>query len=102
MPTHLINSPLDDQASSTSWHQLLKHLLKVNGHLFEGTFNSFVLALIEDLNEFLNRRSGFVEILSSSQKLISLLCEVVILLESFLVYMGEFLESFVDIVKFFH
>jgi hypothetical protein len=97
----LINASLDDETSSTRWYKLLENLLEIACYLFECTFYGLVLPLIENLHEFLDGSRRLVQIFSPIQQLISLLGEVAVLFECLLVYMSEFLQTFVDGLKFF-
>jgi hypothetical protein len=60
--------------------------------LLEGSFDSLVFALIKSLDEFLDTLCGIIQISTSFEKIITLFGEIRVLLERFLVDMGEFLE----------
>ena len=94
----LIDSSLDDETSAARWDELLKHFFEVAGNLLEGSFDRFILPLIQDFNKFFDRLGGLVQVFSTLEKLIPLFCEVIVLFESLLVDVGEFLETLVDVM----
>lgn len=93
--TYRIDLLLHDQTARASRDQLLEDFLEVGGYLFECSFDSFVLPLVQVFDQLLNGLGRFVEFLASLEQLITLLCEVVVLFECFLVDMCELLERFV-------
>ena len=94
--TYLVNFSLDNQPPAASGNKFFEHFLEVFRYLFEGPFNRFILALIQHLDEFLNRLCRRVEVLSTLDKLISLLSEVIVLFKGLLVDMRKLLEAVVD------
>ena len=100
--THLIDTPLDYQPTSTSRYQLLEDLLKVLRDLLECALNCFVLALIKNFYELLDRLRRLVKIFATLDELVALLGEVVVLFERFLVDMRELLEPLVHGMQLLH
>ena len=47
--TYPVNSALDDQASTTCRHELLKDFFEILRNLLESTLDGFVLSLVKDL-----------------------------------------------------
>ena len=66
--------------------------------MLERTLNGLVFALVKNLDKFLNRLGRLVKVFSPLEKLIALLRETVVLLESLLVDVRKLLEAFIDIV----
>jgi len=100
--THPILLSLEhNQPSSTSRNQLVKHLLKVLRDLFESPLNRFVLPRVEHINEFQDRVLRFVEFFLSSDELVPLFREGLILFVGFLVDVGETFQSFIHFAKLF-
>lgn len=92
---------LYDQSSLPSRNKRFKHLFKVTRDLLERPFNSLVFPLIERFNEFLYTLRRSVQLASPSEKLVSLLGEVIVLFKRLLVDVSELLQSFVDLVQAF-
>jgi len=97
--TYLINFPLDYQPPAASGNELFKNLLKVFRNLFKRSFDRFILALIQNLDKFLDRLCGFIKVFATLNQLIPLFCEVIVLLESLLVDVCELLEAVVDFLQ---
>jgi hypothetical protein len=83
--TYLVYSFLNDEPPSACRNEGLEDFRKVLRHLFESALDRFVLALIQNSNEFLDGGGRLLELLSSVEKFVALLGEVVVLLESLLV-----------------
>lgn len=98
--TYLINPLLDDQFALARRHKLIEYFLEVLRHLLERPLDRLILPLIKHFDQLLDGFSRLLEVLSSFKQLVALLCEVRVLLESFLVDVSKFLEGFVDSMKF--
>jgi hypothetical protein len=69
------------------------------GDLFEGALDSFVFALVEDVDEVFDGFAAAVELFLPGRQLVSLFREIFVLFEGFLVDVGVFLQGFVDFGK---
>jgi hypothetical protein len=94
-----ISSSLDHETATTGWDKPLENGGEFLGDLLEGSFDSLVFTLIQDLNELLNGRLRIIELLSALCQGISLTSEGIVLLESFLVDMLVLLKSLVDLLQ---
>ena len=95
----MVNSSLNDESSTSCRNKLLEDFFEVACDLLECPFDGLILPLVEYFNEFLNRLGRLVEVFSALNELVTLLCEVVVLLKRLLVDVGELLEAFVNIVQ---
>lgn len=95
----LVYSSLDDQSTSTSGNQALKHFLKVARHLLERPLDRLVLSLVEHLHKLLDRCCRVIQILASLQELIALFRKRVVLLKRFLVHVSKLFEALVHGMK---
>jgi len=93
-----IRLSLDDQPPPPGGDELLKHGGKFFAYLLKGPLNGLVLALIEDLDQFLDTRLAVVELGASFGKCVPLVREVVVLLKRLLVHMSVLLQRLVDFV----
>jgi hypothetical protein len=95
----LVDPTLYDKTTATSGYQLLEDLLEVLGNLLKSPFDGFILTLVQDIHELCDRVCRVFKVRSSLNKLVSLLGEVVVLFESFLVHMRELLQAFIHRVQ---
>jgi hypothetical protein len=93
---------LDHQAALARGHQPLEDRRKLPGHLLEGALDGLVLALVEVVDELLDRALRRVELRAPLLERVALLCEVVELLESLLVDVRVLLERLLDGVEPLH
>ena len=91
--THLIHALLHQQSPPPRRHKSFEYFFKVLGHHFERPLNSLVLALIQHINQVINRLCRILKVLPVLQQLISLLCKVGVLLKGLLVDMSKFFEG---------
>ena len=98
--SYLVDASLDDQLAPTCWHELLKHFLEVARDLLERPFDRLIFSLIQYFHEFLDGLGRLVEVLSTFEELITLLREVGILFERFLVHVGKLFQPFIDGMQF--
>lgn len=98
--TNLINPALNNESPASCGHELLEHLLEVLRNLLECPLDSLVLALIKHIDELADGVCRLVELRPALLELIALLREVVVLLECFLVDVGELLERLVNLMQF--
>jgi hypothetical protein len=90
----LVRFPLNHEATTAGGHKTLEDGGKLFGDLLEGSFNSFIFALIKDLYKFLDRSLRVVKFLSAFGKRVTLGSEAVVLFESFLIHMLVLLQGF--------
>ena len=90
---------MNNEASTSCWNKLLKDFFEVACDLLKCSLDGLILALVKYFNKFLNRLSRLVEVFAALDELVTLLREVVVLLKRFLVYVGELLEAFVNVVQ---
>jgi hypothetical protein len=95
----LIRLALDNQASATCGNETLEDGGKFLGDLLEGSFNSFIFALVKYFHEFLDRGLRVVKFLAAFGERVTLSGKAVVLLKSFLVYMLIFFEGFRDLLE---
>ena len=95
---NLVNPSLNDQPPPSCRNKPLKYLLEILRNLLEGTLNRFVLALVEHLHQLIDRFCRFLKLFTTLPELVALFREVVVLFESLLVDVGEFLETLVDVM----
>lgn len=95
----LIRFALDYETTATSGHETLEDGGKFLGDLLEGSFNSFILALIKNFHEFLDGGLGIVQFLAAFCKGVTLRGEAVVLFESFLVDVLILFEGFRDLLE---
>lgn len=96
-----INLFLHHQLALSSRHKRLEHLFKVLGHLLECPLDRLILALIERVDELFDAVGRVVELVSSRQVLVALLCEGLVLVKRLLVDMLVLFEGTADVVQFF-
>ncbi|KAF8813049.1 hypothetical protein BYT27DRAFT_7251310 [Phlegmacium glaucopus] len=92
---------LVDQPPPTGRYKCLEHFLKIASHLLESSFDGFLLALIKNFYELLDRSGRLVELFASFMELITLSCEICILFKRLLVHMRKFLQSLIHDTTFF-
>lgn len=95
-----ISFGLHDQLPPSTRNKLFKYFFKVFTDLLKRPFDSFIFTLIKSFNEFLNTLGGCIEFTTSFQEVVSFFGEIGILLKSFLVDVGEFLERFLHFMQF--
>lgn len=95
----LVGFPLDHQTTTTSRYQALEDRRKLFRDLLESALNSFVLALIKDLNKLLNGCLGVIEFLPTLGERVTLGGEVVVLLKGLLIDVFVLLESLGNLAK---
>jgi hypothetical protein len=66
------------------------------GDLLEGSLDGFVFALVKHVDKFLDRYLGCVEFFATFCQFVTLVGEVLVLLEGFFVYTFEAFELFID------
>ena len=94
--TYLVDASLNDESPTSGRHEPLEYLLEVARDLLEGALDGFVLPLVKNLDQLLDRLRRLVEVLAPLDELVALLREVVILFEGLLVDVGELFQAFVD------
>ena len=99
MLTYPVNPTLNNQMPTTRRNELFEDFFEVFRHLLECTLDGLIFALVENLHEFLDGVSGFIEVFSAPKQVVTLFCKVSVLFESFLVDMRILLERFVDVMK---
>jgi hypothetical protein len=77
----------DDEFAGTCRNKLDEDLGEGLGNLFECTDNGLVFALIENVDELFNGLSRGIEFGTTIGKESALLCEILMLFESFFIYM---------------
>lgn len=83
----------------TGGHETLEDICELPGNLFEGTLDSFVLALVQVSYKLLDRLLRLVELPATLEQLILLVCKAVILLERFFVDVLVFLQGVIDFLE---
>lgn len=78
---------LDDETTTTCRNKLFKHIVKLAGHLLEGSLNGLVLALIKDRDEIIDRLLRCVQLGTTGGQRLTLFGETVVLLKCLLVDM---------------
>jgi len=90
---------LNDEPPLPRRHQLLEHIRKFPRYLLERTLDRLILPLVQHFDELLDRPLRTVELGAPVDERVTLLSELRILLERFLVDMRVFLEGVVQFVK---
>jgi hypothetical protein len=68
--------------------------------LLEGSFNRFIFTLVQNFYKLFYRLSRLLQVITAFQELVPLLCEIVVLLERFLVNVRKLLKAFIHGVQF--
>jgi hypothetical protein len=76
-----VNLLLHHQLALARRHECLKYLFKVLRHLLERPLDGFILALVEGFDEFLDTLGRLVELVSTSEVLVPLLGEGLVLVK---------------------
>lgn len=97
--TYLVDFPLNNQSPTANRDKLFKHFLEVLRNLFECSFDRFVLALIQNFDELLDRLCGCIKVFATLDQLIPLFREVIVLLKGLLIDVRELLEAVVNFLQ---
>jgi hypothetical protein len=80
-----ISSSLYNQTTFASWHQFLKDGCKFARHLLEGSFNGLIFALIQMIDQLLDRLLRGIQLCSTLDQGLPLLGKIVVLFKSLLI-----------------
>jgi hypothetical protein len=92
----LISLSLDHEAAATSGDETFENGGEFFGDLLEGSLDGFVFALVKHVDKFLDRYLRCVEFFATFCQFVTLVGEVLVLLEGFFVYTFEAFELFID------
>jgi hypothetical protein len=95
----LVSLALDDETSTTCWHETLEDSGKLPRDLLEGTFDSFILALVKNRDKLLDRGLRRIKFCTTLCEGFSLVGKVVVLLKGLFVDVFVLLKSIVDLLE---